>query len=96
MYDSSVKVPTAIEYGVLYQFGNFDQCMDIETDFNIVGLNIKPKYCLADVQIENYVLRHSATRSRTNSRDILQVNLKHVNERSMKSESVEFYKKKSI
>lgn len=29
MYDASVKVPTGIEYGEVYQFGNFDQCMTL-------------------------------------------------------------------
>lgn len=27
MYDASVKVPTGVEHGNVYQFGNFDQCM---------------------------------------------------------------------
>lgn len=29
MYDATVKVPTGIEYGDVYQFGNFDQCMTV-------------------------------------------------------------------
>lgn len=32
MYDASVKVPTGIELGAVYQFGNFDQCMRINSD----------------------------------------------------------------
>lgn len=31
VYDASVKVPTGIEYGSVYQFGNFDQCMTSAT-----------------------------------------------------------------
>ncbi|CAO1386214.1 unnamed protein product [Diamesa serratosioi] len=64
MFDSSVKVPTGIEYGSNYHFGNFDQCMNIETNIELDGVNIKPKYCLADVVMDGYNVRHSATRIR--------------------------------
>lgn len=62
MFDSSVKIPTGVEYGVTYQFGNFDQCMDITTDKIADGVAIKPKYCLADVVVEGYNVRSMASR----------------------------------
>lgn len=34
MYDASVKVPTGVEFGNVYQFGNFDQCMASATVSN--------------------------------------------------------------
>lgn len=83
MYDATVKVPTGIEYGNVYQFGNFDQCMSLsdiaknsqpnelngdyadDGDF-IDGINdeyrMKPKYCLAEVEVHGYVVRTQATR----------------------------------
>lgn len=71
MFDSSVKVPTGIEYGSVYQFGNFDQCMNIVTNIELDGVNIKPKYCLADVVMNDYNVRHSATRIRMVSQQTL-------------------------
>lgn len=60
VYDSSVKVPTGIELGSTYQFGSFDECMGIST--NDENLNIKPKYCLADVTLDGYGVRSDARR----------------------------------
>lgn len=62
MFDSSVKSPVGIEYGVDYQFGNYDECMEIETNFDRDGVSIKPKYCLLDVNIDGYSIRNAATR----------------------------------
>lgn len=64
MYDSSVKSPVGVEFGVEYQLGNYDQCMGIKTDIVIDEVSIKPKYCLLDVNIEGYSVRSSATRHR--------------------------------
>ena len=64
MYDSSVKAPSGIEYGKVYQFGSFDECLEIRTTVELDGVDIKPKYCLADVDIEDYQIRHAATRKR--------------------------------
>lgn len=50
VYDASVKIPVGIEYGNIWQFGNFDECMAIKTDVEVV--EIKPKYCLADIEYE--------------------------------------------
>lgn len=74
VYDASVKVPTGVEYGAVYQFGNFDQCMDINSNKAITdeaedGTDIKPQYCLADVTMNGYTVRSGAVRN-------FQVNLK--------------------
>lgn len=52
MYDSSAKIPIGIEYGNKWQLGNFDECMAIGTVFKTGQLDIQPKYCLIDVDIE--------------------------------------------
>lgn len=62
VYDASVKVPVGIEYGHVWQLGNFDECMTARTDFQVDGVNIEPQYCLADVVMEEYVVRHESTR----------------------------------
>ena len=59
MFDASVKSPVGVEYGVEYQFGNFDQCLDIST--NVVA-DIKSKYCLVDVTLKGYQVRKTAER----------------------------------
>lgn len=62
MYDSSVKSPVGIEFGVDHQLGNYDQCMGIKSDFIADGVSIKPKYCLLDVNVDGYSIRNAATR----------------------------------
>lgn len=62
MYDSSVKLPFGVEYGELFQFGNFDQCMEIAGDFKDENVVVNPQYCLADVEIPDYRLRYGLTR----------------------------------
>jgi hypothetical protein len=64
VYDASVKSPVGIEFGTEYQLGNFDQCMNISTNFDLDGVNIEPKYCLLDVKIDDYTVRRAAFRSR--------------------------------
>ncbi|PSN54851.1 hypothetical protein C0J52_12407 [Blattella germanica] len=49
MYDSSAKLPSGILKGNVNQFGDFDQCLAIETD---ESSNIEGKYCLASVDID--------------------------------------------
>lgn len=63
MYDSSVKIPSGIEYGVDFQLGNFDQCMNISTTMENDGVNIQPKYCLVDVKMDGFNVRNSAVRN---------------------------------
>lgn len=60
MYDASVKVPTGVEHGNVYQFGNFDQCMDIGS--HVTNDDVKSKYCLADVTMTGYSVRSGAKR----------------------------------
>lgn len=62
MYDSSVKTVAGVEFGVLFHFGNFDQCMDIKTNIELDNVDIRPKYCLADVAVEGYNVRSLASR----------------------------------
>lgn len=62
VYDASVKTPAGIEYGSVYQFGNFDQCMGVRTDFQVDRVNIEPKYCLIDVNTTDYHVRRLASR----------------------------------
>lgn len=62
MFDASVKSPVGVEYGVEYQFGNFDQCMAIKTNLAVDGVDIASKYCLVDVDLPGYVVRKAAVR----------------------------------
>jgi len=63
VYDSSVKIPSGLEYGVDFQLGNFDQCMNISTTMENDGVNIQPKYCLVDVKMNGFNVRNSAVRN---------------------------------
>ncbi|XP_055540332.1 nose resistant to fluoxetine protein 6-like [Wyeomyia smithii] len=56
MLDSTAKSAAGIEYGDVYQFGHFDQCMAIN------GENIRPQYCLVDVHAQGYRLRTVVSR----------------------------------
>lgn len=62
VYDASVKVPTGIEYGVVYQFGNYDQCMNLKAVKSIDDVDISPMYCLADVIVDGFNVRSLASR----------------------------------
>lgn len=62
VFDASVKSPVGVEYGVEYQFGNFDQCMDITANLQDDDADIAPKYCLVDVNLEGYIVRKAASR----------------------------------
>jgi hypothetical protein len=59
VFDASVKSPVGVEYGDEYQFGNFDQCMEITED---VEADLQSKYCLVDVTFEGYKIRNLASR----------------------------------
>ena len=59
MFDASVKSPVGVEYGDEYQFGNFDQCIEISTD---PGAEVQSKYCLVDVVLQGYQNRNVAAR----------------------------------
>lgn len=62
MYDASVKIPVGIEYGNIWQFGNFDECMSVKTDQILDGVDIKPKYCLADIEYEISDIKNVVTK----------------------------------
>lgn len=47
MYDSSAKIPSGILSGNVNQFGDFDQCLNV----NEQELGIKGQYCLAFIEM---------------------------------------------
>lgn len=63
MFDASVKSPVGVEYGVEYQFGNFDQCMEITANLETVGVYIQSKYCLVDVTLKGLTVQKTASRN---------------------------------
>lgn len=67
MYDASVKIPVGIEYGNVWQLGNFDECMaatDQTTSSTLLqGVDVRPKYCLADIDVMGYAVRKTSSRS---------------------------------
>lgn len=73
MYDSSAKIPSGILNGNVNQFGDFDQCLNVNDE----NLGIKGQYCLTYVEMTlpsnaneklKYIIdlmhSHSAFRSR--------------------------------
>lgn len=62
VFDASVKSPVGIEYGVEYQFGNFDQCLEAKANLISDGADIQSKYCLVDVTLDGYRVRKTAKR----------------------------------
>lgn len=61
VWDASVKVPLGVEYGTIYQFGQFDECMEF-SKIQSQHQTVKSQYCLANVEIEGMVVRRLATR----------------------------------
>ncbi|XP_059480960.1 nose resistant to fluoxetine protein 6-like isoform X2 [Neocloeon triangulifer] len=47
VFDASVKFPNGVLYGSTYDFGNFDECMQVQSKRD----NIQGKYCLARIRI---------------------------------------------
>lgn len=64
MFDASVKTPVGVEYGVEYQFGNFDQCIEISANIEPGGADIESKYCLVDVKMEGSQMFKAARRNK--------------------------------
>lgn len=78
MFDASAKLPSGIEHGAVYQFGNFDECMaataaepfaaqqpDVVISSRRGGDDstaVQPQYCLAEVQAVGYTVRVAANR----------------------------------
>lgn len=75
VFDASVKLPTGVEHGSVYQFGNFDECMvavepaataapdPIVTDGSgSRNVAVQPQYCLAAVSAVGYSVRAGANR----------------------------------
>lgn len=46
VHDASAKVSSGILNGNVNQYGDFDQCLDVENE------NFRGKYCLANIQPE--------------------------------------------
>ncbi|GAB0098061.1 nose resistant to fluoxetine protein 6 [Sergentomyia squamirostris] len=61
MLDASVKVPIGIYLGDVYQFGDFDECVAIESDHR----RIRGQYCLANVTIEGFKIPATSARNRS-------------------------------
>lgn len=61
MWDASVKVPVGVEHGTVYQFGQFDQCMEYSKIIS-KQQTVRSQYCLANVEMEGLVVRKIATR----------------------------------
>jgi len=54
VFDSATKIPEGILYGSTFNFGNFDECLEVSTlvpgeDNEVEVLN--GKYCLATVRL---------------------------------------------
>lgn len=65
VYDASVKVPIGIEFGAIYQFGSFDQCVEnhaLARSQQTANVRVKPMYCLADVTINGLTVRSEGFR----------------------------------
>lgn len=56
MFDAWGKLPSGILYGNYYSAGNYDQCLNIESDKNDESSNneiIRGQYCLVDFIPDN-------------------------------------------
>lgn len=73
MFDASVKSPIGVEYGVEYQFGNYDQCIEISANIEPDGADIQSKYCLVDVRLDGYSTFKAARRDQKVSLTILTI-----------------------
>lgn len=47
MHDSNGKLPSGILKGNIHQFGDFDECLSVESP----GGDVQGQYCLANVQV---------------------------------------------
>ncbi|KAI4459654.1 o-acyltransferase [Holotrichia oblita] len=47
--DSSPKFPVGMRYGETYQMGNFDECVDVEFHDQNSSVDIRGKYCMAEI-----------------------------------------------
>lgn len=78
MYDASVKEPSGVEYGDTFQFGNFDECLNVfrqrrhmieEEASRSQSFDVKneptfnPQYCLADVTLQGYAIGEISSRN---------------------------------
>lgn len=60
MLDSTAKIPSGLLHGNLHQFGDYDQCTEIDTKVKLSEdsknknyVEIQGKYCLADIDFES-------------------------------------------
>ncbi|XP_055843240.1 nose resistant to fluoxetine protein 6-like [Episyrphus balteatus] len=65
MYDASAKGISGVENGLVYQFGHYDQCLDlnkhVEAD-ELNGISIRSKYCLAEVKLDGLQIQKMGSR----------------------------------
>jgi hypothetical protein len=63
VFDSSAKIPSGLLSGNINQYGDFDQCLELETELDppmyphLESYHIAGKYCLAALDLE---MRQSA------------------------------------
>ncbi|XP_059617661.1 nose resistant to fluoxetine protein 6-like [Phlebotomus argentipes] len=63
MLDASVKVPVGIYIGNVYQFGDFDECVAIESPGETDHRHIQAQYCLVDVTIDGFTVPPRSARN---------------------------------
>lgn len=56
MFDASSKFPTGLVTANTYQFGNYDQCVNV----NPPDVTLKGKYCLVNIQFAPRRNKYSA------------------------------------
>jgi hypothetical protein len=56
VYDASAKLPSGILRGNVNQLGDFDQCLDVTSQYEP---RIDGKYCLASVDVESTELNNN-------------------------------------
>ncbi|XP_055914390.1 nose resistant to fluoxetine protein 6-like [Eupeodes corollae] len=65
MYDASAKGLSGVENGLVYQFGHYDQCIELNKHVEVeLGYNIpiRSKYCLADVKMDGLKIQKLGSR----------------------------------
>lgn len=64
MYDASAKGSSGIENGLVYQFGHYDQCIDLNKheEAELDDVPVRSKYCLAEVKFDGLKIQKIGSR----------------------------------
>lgn len=64
MYDAFVKGSSGIESGLVYQFGHFDQCIELnkQVENGLDNIPVRSKYCLAEVKFDGLRIQKLGSR----------------------------------